>query len=361
MTHGNANPSGMPAQSNIADLQDPAAGPDTIDLHDREMLFATHPVITRGFKIPTSPIRRAFEIMSQTIASGAPGCAFVAFPRFGKTYATQYCKEKLGEAFPNLPVIRFHAHHERATQRRFYADLLEQSGFGDVRHPPLKDLRQQLVRAWWVLAQSRDSGTIVLIGDEMQCLNADAYSWLIDLTNDLHELNVRAIAILFGQPELAALRAVLREMHRGDILGRFMSRVYSFDGITSASELQEVMRSYDDPSEFEYPASSGCSFTNFFLPQAFAHGWRLASCAGKCWEQFRLLATTRLSSPAKVQRLSVGMEWVAGALQYALAQYSDYDSVVFKISAEQWSAAIESSGFSDSLGLTYDPDWSRDP
>jgi hypothetical protein len=57
-------------------------------------------------------------------------------------------------------------------------------------------------------------------------------------------------------------------------------------------------------------------------------------------------------------KLTLGMEWVAGAMQYALTYYGDLDRPGFSLSEEQWKVAIESTGFPDSLGLTYHPDWS---
>jgi hypothetical protein len=208
-----------------------------------------------------------------------------------------------------------------------------------------------------VLTQSRNAQTLAIVGDEMQCVSPDAYSYLIDVTNDLNEMGLRTITLSFGQPELNALRSVLKETHRGDILGRFLSRVFAFEGIGSEAELREVMLFYDDPAEFEYPQASGICFSEFFLPKAYASGWRLASCAASCWEGFRQHAVTRLSSPATVQKLSVGMQWITGALQFSLVNCTDLDAPDLKITSEDWDLAVQSSGFAESLGLTYDPDW----
>ena len=95
----------------------------------------------------------------------------------------------------------------------------------------------------------------------------------------------------------------------------------------------------------------------FFLPNAYAQGWRLASDAGICWEHFKAFAHTRLNAPV-APKLTLGMEWVAAAMQYALTYYGDLDRAGFSLSEEQWKVAIESTGFPDSLGLTYHPDWS---
>jgi hypothetical protein len=144
----------------------------------------------------------------------------------------------------------------------------------------------QLARALWTLCQDRGSSRLTLLGDEMQRLSQVEYTWLIDLTNDLQEQGVRVTSVFFGQPELRSIRQVLMHTHRGDILGRFLARIYPFHGIRSALELHEIMNAYDEPEHFSFPAGSGWCFTRFFLPRAYAAGWRLASCSTDCWEQF---------------------------------------------------------------------------
>lgn len=117
---------------------------------------------------------------------------------------------------------------------------------------------------------------------------------------------------------LGHLRTSLKHQARGDVLGRFLSRIYAFEGIRSAAELCEVMRAYDDARLRDYPDGSGISFTQFFLPGAFRAGWRLSSCATQCWGEFCRVAKDHLSSTGDVQRLQVGMEWVASSIQHVL-------------------------------------------
>ena len=324
---------------------------------DRIQLMRNHPVFKRKFTFPTPPVRRAFDIVAKVVATGASGCSFAAYPRFGKSCATDYLKEKLIEAFPGLLVVQFNAHDDaRNTPNQFFADLLEQSRFAGGIPERRAHMRERTVRAWWVTATSNQSDTIVLLGDEMQHLRPNEFTWIIDLMNDLHKMDVRVIGVFFGQPELAHLRTLLKQTHRGDILGRFMSRFYSFHGIAGAAELSEVMMCYDDPSQGAYPANSGCCFTRFFLPNAYDHGWRLASCASDLWECFREGAVPRLSAPNQVEKLMVGMEWVAGAIQEMFARFTDFDAPHFRLSLEHWRDAVNNCTFLDQLGLTYEPD-----
>lgn len=295
-------------------------------------------------------------MMLHVIASGAPGCAFVAFPRFGKTRAITYSRQCLPQAFPTYPIFTFLARHEKQTQAKFFTELLTQGGYIPSRKDG--DLREQLVRAWWIQAQACGASRLIFFGDEMQELSENEFGWLIDVSNDLEQRGVRMTSILFGQPLLRGRRGGFVATERGDILGRFMSRWFAFEGISSARELRDVLDCYDDPVQQEYPQGSGYCYTRFFLPQAFEHGWRLASCAGLCWELFEDQARKKLELAVST-KISVGMEWVAGAVQYALTHYADYDRPQFSISRKEWQVAIDSTGFEESLGLTYHPQWAK--
>lgn len=326
------------------------------NFEDRETLYANHPVVTTRFEFPTSPLVRAVDTIIPIIASGGPGCAFCAYPRFGKSRAISYCCSRLPEVFPSDPIISFHAHLETLSNaRNFFADLYKQSGYALTKSIPPRDIRDMVVRGWFMQCVARRSNRLIFFGDEMQRLTANEFTWLIDVSNDLEQLGIRMTSILFGQPELAGMRAVLKRTNRGDILGRFMSRWFAFDGISSALELQEVFCCYDSAEHGEYPTDSGVSFSQFFVPEGYNNGWRLASCAGLCWELFMQQANERLGrvSSAKV---SVGMEWVALTVQYALTRYGDEDRAKFSIAKDQWWKAIKSSGFAESVELTYTAD-----
>src|SRR6185312_275796 len=140
------------------------AAPLEVDaiLAQRATYFRTHPVMINDVRIPTPPIQRTFRIMCQTVLSGLPGCAVVAFPRFGKTRAARYCCEKLMEVFPAVAAVSIHIHHNRyPPPRDFFATLLRQTGFGDTQTASTSQMRDRVVRAWQVLALTRNAPTLV--------------------------------------------------------------------------------------------------------------------------------------------------------------------------------------------------------
>jgi hypothetical protein len=46
-------------------------------------------------------------------------------------------------------------------------------------------------------------------------------------------------------------------------------------------------------------------------------------------------------------------------IQHVLTQYSHLDSAQMRLSKAHWKEAVDASGFADTLGVIYDPDWER--
>jgi hypothetical protein len=328
----------------------------TFDLADRALLKSNHPVVEDTIAFPTPPLVRAIETIIHIIGSGGSGCAFTAFPRFGKTRTITYCCTRLPEVFPNIPIFSFPAHDEsHQTSNKFFEWLYETTVFDIKSARTPRKIRKMLVNAWFLEAATRRSRKLICFGDEMQRWTANEFTWLIDISNDLEAMGVRMTSILFAQQQLAHNRAVFLRDGRSDIVGRFMSRWFAFGGIESALELQEVFHCYDDVEHGEFPPGSNLSYTRFFMPLAFDAGWRLANCAGLCWEIFLAQANQRLKR-ASTARVSVGMRWIAEAVQFALTHYGDLDRTKFSIAKDQWIRAIESTGFAETVGVTYKPD-----
>jgi hypothetical protein len=330
----------------------PGSGTTTPTI-DRSLLTSNHPVNTRQFQFPTAPLIRAVDTMSDVISAGGPGCSFEACSRTGKSWAAKYAINRLPDIFPDIPFISYHAHSGvTAHPGPFYADIYKKSGYALTSAKIPWNIRDLLAHAWFVEAASRRSSTIVFIGDEMQNWYAKQLTFFVDLSNDLEEMGVRLISIFFGQTQLSHIRATLRSVGRGDILGRFMTQYYVFEGIASARELQEVFACYDDVDHGEFPVGSGICYTQFFLPEAYRHGWRLASCAGLVWQLFSAHVHPHLG-PAHAQTFSIGMQWIAQSVRYMFMHFADDDRAGFSVAKDQWNEAIVASGFLKSLGLTY--------
>ena len=155
------------------------------------------------------------------------------------------------------------------------------------------------------------------------------------------------MAVLFGAPELTALRTNLIQSGRIDLIGRFMIQQYEFHGITCLDELVTTMSYYDDATISEYPAGSARCYSEYLLPLAYASGWRLEHEGPRLWEQFRLAAQ------ASGGLGQVGMLWVSDSIRQFFLDQIEFDHPGLAGTANNWAAAVFRSGFKDSLGVTY--------
>lgn len=344
-TDTNAPPAGHPKLL-FADF-DPA------DPELRKLYVANHPlmVLAGGYNLATPAIVFAFTQIAAGIATGLPGMAWVAYPRFGKTNAAKYVYAHLGTTLENTPIVLHLAKtHVKPDEGRFYKELLLASG---LAVPPGKDITERFTRlwkGWWAWVASQKAKRIVLVIDEANKLFLMEYSWLIDVANELAEKGVSLCIVLFAQPELVGQRSAMLMSGRMDIVGRFMVKIYNFEGIRSAAELAEVMQALDDPVISEYPTGSACSCTKFFAPRAFAAGWRLEHHAYELWAAFEECAAN-VGDHALAAGISVGMAWVRISFVYIMQRVWDADELGLSVLPEVWREAAERSGFRESLGV----------
>lgn len=272
-------------------------------------------------------------------------------PRFGKSTATQFIKRMIPKTYPGLPVVIHIARfHTKADEARFFKELLISSGLGVPPGREAVDRLNRLWRSWWACASNVRERRIILIIDEAQKLSAAEYSWLIDLYNLLGQNGVTVTVLLFAQPELVNSRVIFQQSNRGDIIGRFMVTVENFDGICNESELAKVLRCLDDPVVSEYPAGSQCACTRFFVPRAYAAGWRLETQSRPLWSAFERVAADT-DEKAISKGVSVGMTWVKAAVQNALQQLMKEDDARMRATDKQWIEAVQRSNFAQSLGV----------
>lgn len=330
---------------------------DPLDVHSRNIYIADHPLMlpVGGYALPTPPVVAALTQIISSIMAGTPGIAWVAVPQFGKTTAIRVIKEKIREALNGTPVVVHIARrHAKPDEAQFYRELLEAS---EMTVPPGRvaaDRFDRLWKGWWTRVLTRRSKRIVLIVDEAQKLSEAEYSWLIDVANILAKQGVSLCVVLFGQPELLSLRQTFSQVGRTDILGRFMVRVHTFEGLKTAEQLAEVMLALDDEVLSEYPLRSGCACTQFFAPRAFAAGWRLHHYAIELWAAFQRCAADA-GQDLTANSMQVAMAWVRIALVYVLQQIMLVDDAKLVLPENLWRNAAERSGYQASLGVLDKP------
>lgn len=311
--------------------------------------IAAHPVLRGRIRLPTPAIRTAFDVLANTALQRAPGCCFHAHPRFGKTSAIEVLIQQLGQSFPEMPMYSISAAwHPRFSELVYMGELLAGCTHVLSIAGNFEQRRVRLINFLWTQAKARGSDRVVVFIDEAQNWHEPQLTMLRDIANDLKlHHGVQLIAVLFGAPELAALRTSLIQSGRIDLIGRFMIQQYEFHGITCLEDLMTTMSFYDDADVSEYPAGSGKCYSEYLLGQAFRNGWRLQQEGPRLWEQFRLTAQ------ASGGLGQIGMLWVADSIRQFFLDQLELDHPGLKGSATDWGNAVGRSGFKDSLGVTY--------
>ena len=312
----------------------------------RESLYTSHPLVCNTVRVITKPLQEAYEVIAQVIVHRDPGTCLIADFRIGKTRGIGVIKDELASTFPTLPVGVINAkHHETASERTFFGDILEDYRHGAAQSGTAADRRRRLLSLWEAAARSTGSDRYVLFVDEGQNWGEAEYTWLRDATNDMQQRNVNVITIIFAHPELIATRGKMLARRRTDLIGRFLLTPRAFRGLRDLEELRHTLKAYDGPALHEFPQGSGISMSEFFLPKAFANGWCLEHEATAMWSAFVTIAG-RTGHNAE----NIGMQWVASAIRIFLFSSFNADGPMFCGDEKAWLYAVEASGYESSLG-----------
>ncbi|MBK6595676.1 MAG: ATP-binding protein [Burkholderiales bacterium] len=327
------------AQTNRRTLRSAALN----DGPDRAYYLENHPLNQRPVKVLTLSIRESFLVVSAAIKFKRPGCSFSAKFRSGKSTALLMIKESLPTVMPQVAYGLISAKdHDTVTERVYWGDhliALELVTDGTAQE------RQNRLRAAIISACIQAGGRhFCLLIDEGQNWNAREYTFLRDLANQLREQDGYILTtIIFGDPRLDELSSMFREK-RKDLWARFLMKPQPFFGIRNIDDLRFFLAEHDSAKRCEYPAGSGISYTEFFLPSAYESGWRLGEQAQCVWDAF-------VRAAAKVNREvnDIGMQWVGETVIHFLTAQMANDVPGFIGSSEKWDDAIVSALFIDSL------------
>jgi hypothetical protein len=315
------------------------------DAEEQESLSEGHPLRTQAYTFPTPALDRAVDISLERVAMGAPCTGFVGPPRFGKTRSVQYvCEQLKGSGLP-VHVVKLICARQSSRSASVVAEWInERTGGAPRRSRKAVDPVSMVATRWANSVLSAQGRRLVLVCDELGRFDVDALTTLADITNCVEERGIKTTTLLFGSPEVQSLQSSLLQSGRTDLVGRFFARLHSYDGIRTLDEVRTVMECYDDPEVAEYPPDTGCSFWQFYMPEAHAQGVKFADYAGELWEPF-------IAHGRKGRRIEVGAEYIFQSIEWVLSKSMSVTAK--KIEPEAWSKAVKESGFIDTLIHTH--------
>ena len=162
----------------------------------------------------------------------------------------------------------------------------------------LADKRNRLTRWFCTRARRSGSASFTLFFDEAHVLPPAAFRWLLEIDNELDGSGTRLIALLVGRNELLTLRDRIAEAENGhQFIERFMAVEIPFRGLSSEEELRQCLHNF---AHTEYPAKSGMTFAQQYIPRLVAEGFELDSIAPSMWAGMDATWRTRFKSETEL-------------------------------------------------------------
>jgi type II secretory pathway predicted ATPase ExeA len=294
--------------------------------------FQRHPINNEasGVRLWTKPIEELKITIHNAVLRRRSGIYVPASPGDGKTSAIIVVTDYLDEEFEGeIAIVRLnYIGSHSPTIRGFHIQFLNAAGIADTRGET-PALRIRLTNALVDKATAADDNAVFLFIDEAQQMREMEMRFLKDLSNDLAVQKVQLVTFLFGQnPELSDAVARLKRKGGFDLVSRFASREVRLRSYSTLADIVDLLDKVDKKLD-----DNGVPWTAFFLPEAFACGFRLKG------EARRLFASLR-DSMNNSEHLGYPARQVFWAIQDFLGFQSKNDAPNFKGTRKAWDAAV---------------------
>jgi hypothetical protein len=300
---------------------------------EREALLEYHPIREREYVLPTPMMERTYSIIQERAWARRTGTVFYASPRMGKTKCALSTKDLLQEAFPKSHVTLMSARPiTRPADTHIFRLILEAERHALSARAKYDALFDNAVADIEVKTKAKGGAQFVLLIDELQVLNDLDLQQLVCFHNALELRKIKMTTISFAQPEILHRRTALMASHDRQIIARFLSELIPYDGCCSSADLRRILKAYDTASEF--PDGSGWSYTRFFLPIAFEHGFLLENYTVPLWSELAGAAGGNNMLP---------MEHTCLAIENLLLAMRKHDCANLTLDKDDIEDAVESS------------------
>ncbi|MDT4852301.1 hypothetical protein FQZ97_865250 [compost metagenome] len=253
-----------------------------------------------------------------------------------------YCRHRLNADFPDMPVAIYNAKRDISPHKgNFYSDLLEVVGHKRWDDRCSTTVKQARLVNFMAEAAANDLRSIfILFLDEGQRMLQQHYEWIKDVYNVLILRGVTLLPILVGQHQLLDQKiAFLKMGEEGEaIVNRFMLYEHPFRGIREKEDFIECLGYYDSAV---HPKGSEWTYTRFFLPEAYAAGFRLAALGDMLWKAFNdTYNELGIKTP-----MEVPMKYFTKTIEILLTEKHENDSADFTLTKEACMRLIQESWF----------------
>ena len=148
-----------------------------------------------------------------------------------------------------------------------------------------------------------------------------------------------------GQQELLSVKTTFQRARKTQIVARLMVEELPFYGIRNAQDVATCLQGYDLTC---HPRASEWTFTRFYLPQAFAAGYRLMDDAHGLWQAFEALHH-KCGLPGS---LEIPMESFTRTVEIVLKDGMGQSGPTYRPNLDTWQQAVRACGYVQSRQAT---------
>jgi hypothetical protein len=307
-----------------------------------------HPLVLREYAVYTPPIDEMIQTIRGWIDQRVPGGYIYGASRFGKSRGIKFfIREELAATFdgPVPLVVWVRSADTHKSESGFWNELLYYSGFAflkrDRPHPAATG-RHLVTERFATIATQARANYIVLIIDEAQQVSAQEWQWLTGLQNRLDWLGYRLSVFSIATEQMKYQHDFMAKSGNAHIQARFLVEHARFHGLRSVEDLAYVLNGYDLDSE--WPKGSGITFHQFYSPEGFARGERLADTADAMWTAMHELAPQVSEFP--MQHIAVAVESTLNEL----AMESDWSGLTSK---SGWEKTLEKTSLARHMKIVF--------
>ncbi|MFL9869741.1 ATP-binding protein [Paraburkholderia fungorum] len=315
-----------------------------------ERIDPRHCVVTKQYAVYTPPMHEMIEQIGEWIDQQRPGGYIYGASRLGKSRCVQWYVAKVLEERFNavMPLVVWNRRPDSHTSEAgFWHQLLLASRFefaNPSRAPRKAEASHMCKQRFISIANNAQRNYIVLLIDEAQDLTFREWKWLLGLQNDLDYEGYLLSVFSVGSHQLGYRHEYMAITGNAHVAARFMAAHARFHGLRSLDEIGYVLNGYDVDSE--WPSGSSISYLEYFAPDDFTAGRRLADCAEQVWK-----ALVELSPDSAKRHLEFPMQHVATATEAILFQLARGEDWNGATSYENWLREFAKANFSDHMRI----------
>jgi type II secretory pathway predicted ATPase ExeA len=248
-----------------------------------------HPATKAGrLCFDIGPCREALDEFSDLSTSGDLSMTIHGAFRSGKTTLMRYVLDHFKRtktmavfySFQSEGVSRFQSggvSRRRLTSAEGMPRLARQLRTSFTGTTPLRAGSEAEALLNVVLVEADKLGTdrVLFLIDEGQYLSLEQLIGLKALMESLISKGLSPFVLLFGQPEILALKKDLIALGQTSLVDRFFLNLFRLRGLL-LKEVEPVLKNFDT---HRWPKEDGPTYTQFFLPDLWNRGTTLASQA----------------------------------------------------------------------------------